>query len=66
MPYNSSVSYVTVMVNVSLAPETFRFSGTRHEYPQVPSHPKGIFPEDTSLPEESVIVTIGSSESGLV
>ena len=30
------------MVNVSLLPASFRSFGTRHEYPQVPSQPKGI------------------------
>ena len=52
------------MVNVSLLPASFKSFGTRHEYPQVPSQPKGIAPSATFLPAESVIVTIGSSESG--
>ena len=59
-----AVSYFTRIVNVSLLPASFRSFGTRHEYPQVPSQPKGILPSETFLPEESVIVTIGSSESG--
>ena len=62
LPYSSSVSYFTVMVNVSLLPASFRSFGTRHEYPQVPSQPKGIVPSATVLPAESVIVTTGSSE----
>ncbi len=62
LPYSSSVSYFTVTVNVSLLPASFRSFGTRHEYPQVPSQPKGIGPSATFLPAESVIVTIGSSE----
>ena len=64
LPYKSAVSYFTRIVNNSLLPASFRSFGTRHEYPQVPSQPKGILPSETVLPEASVIVTVGSSESG--
>ena len=64
IPYNSNVSYRTVTVNVSDLPASLKSFGTRHEYPQVPSHPKGILPLATSLPEELVIVTTGWSSSG--
>ena len=37
------------MVNVSLLPASFISFGTRHEYPQVPSQPKGITPSETFL-----------------
>ena len=61
LPYSSRVSYVTVAVKVSSSPEISRSVGTRHEYPQVPPHPKGIGPAATSLPVESVIETEGFS-----
>ena len=64
LPYNSSVSYFTVTVNVSDLPDSFKSFGTRHEYPQVPSQPKGIVPSATFLPDESATVTTGSRESG--
>jgi hypothetical protein len=63
LPYNSNVSYFTVIVKVSVLPANFRSFGTRHEYPQVPSQPKGIGPSETVLPDESEIVTTGSSDS---
>ena len=62
LPYNSRVSYFTVTVNVSVSPANFKSFGTRHEYPQVPSQPKGIGPSETFLPDESVIVTEGSRD----
>ena len=63
LPYNSNVSYFTVTRNVSVLPASFRSFGTRHEYPQVPSQPKGIGPSATFLPAALLIVTIGSRES---
>ena len=65
LPYKSAVSYFTRIVNNSLLPASFRSFGTRHEYPQVPSQPKGMIPSATFLPDESVMVTTGSKESGL-
>jgi hypothetical protein len=62
LPYNSFVSYLTVAVKVSVLPAGFRSFGTRHEYPQVPSQPKGIGPSATVLPVESVMVTRVSRE----
>jgi hypothetical protein len=59
LPYSSRVSYETVAVKVSFSPVISRSVGTRHEYPQVPPHPKGIGPEATSLPAEFVIETVG-------
>ena len=64
LPYRSAVSYFTRIVSNSLVPAGIRSFGTRHEYPQVPSQPKGILPSETVLPEESLIVTIGSSDNG--
>jgi hypothetical protein len=64
IPYNSSVSYRTVTVNVSDLPASLNSFGTRHEYPQAPSQPKGIGPSATFLPDESATVTMGSKASG--
>jgi hypothetical protein len=64
-PYNSSVSYFTVTVNVSAPPDSFKSFGTRHEYPQVPSQPNGMTPSATFLPDEFVTVTTGSNDVGL-
>jgi len=63
LPCNSRVSYVTVAVKTSLSPDTFKLVGTRHEYPQLPPHPNGIVPLATSLPDESVIVTVGCRDA---
>jgi len=62
-PYSSRVSHDTSMVNVSSSAFSFRSSGTRHEYPQVPPQPKGIGPSATHSPDEFVILTVGSSDS---
>jgi hypothetical protein len=62
LPYNSLVSYLTVAVKVSVLPVNFRSFGTRHEYPQVPSQPKGIGPSAIVLPAESAMVTVGSRD----
>jgi hypothetical protein len=64
LPYNSCVSYFTVIVNVSVLPVNFKSFGTRHEYPQVPSQPNGMVPSATFLPAESVMVTVGSNVTG--
>jgi hypothetical protein len=65
VPYKSNVSYFTATLNVSVPPDSFKSFGTRHEYPQVPSQPKGMTPSAIFLPDEFVTVTTGSSDVGL-
>lgn len=45
------------MVKASALPFSLRFFGTRHEYPQVPSQPKGITPSATFSPLARVMIT---------
>jgi hypothetical protein len=63
VPYSSRVSKVTVAVNVSRSPDNSKSCGTRHEYPQVPPHPNGIKPLATTLPDELVMETRGTSDA---
>ena len=62
LPYNSMVSYNTCTLKVSSFPSNLRSFGTRHEYPQVPSQPKGITPSATFSPLRRVMITFGSSD----
>jgi hypothetical protein len=64
LPNRSSVSYVTVIVNVSCFPANLRSLGTRHEYPQVLPHPYFIAPEATTVPLLSRTATSGCSVRG--
>jgi len=49
------------MVNVSSSPLSLRSLGTRHEYPQVLSQPKGIEPSAMVLPLARLMATFGSN-----
>lgn len=53
---------MTLMMNVSSLPLIFKSFGTSHEYPQEPSHPKGIAPSATASPSDLVMTTFGSIE----
>lgn len=60
LPWSFFVSYSTTIVNASRPSRGSRSDGTRHEYPQVPSHPNGAVPSATTSPWLSLIPTVGS------